>query len=423
MIGSAPRRSSRPEAYRARELIELAAVHSAWTKAANFRVYERAPRIEDPGVVQQLPPHRLSVAPMMDWTDRHCRAFHRVLSGRALLYTEMLTSGAVVHGDRERLMGFDVAEHPVALQLGGSEPRELALAARIGENLGYDEINLNVGCPSDRVQSGRFGACLMREPELVAECMAAIRDAVKVPATVKCRIGVDDQDPEESLFGLVDLCAQAGVSRFVVHARKAWLKGLSPKENRDIPPLDYDIVYRLKRGRPRLAIVVNGGVASLDAAEAHLAQGLDGVMLGRAAYHAPALLGEVDRRLFGASAGDVAPEAAVRAYLPYVERKLGEGVRLAAMTRHMLGLFHGRHGARAWRRILTVEGVRPGAGIEVIERALAEVSPSDEAGARPARAMVPIGPPGRAVDQPDASGAAAGPADRESAMSPAVRRR
>ena len=307
---------------------------------------------------------------MMDWTDRRCRAFHRGLSKRARLYTEMLTTGAVIHGDRERLMGFDAGEHPVALQLGGSDPRELALAARIGEDLGYDEINLNVGCPSDRVQSGRFGACLMREPELVAEGMAAIRAAVKVPATVKCRIGVDEQDPQESLFQLVDLCASAGVELFIVHARKAWLEGLSPKENRDVPPLDYELVHRLKRERPDLRVVINGGIASLDEAQAHLDRGLDGVMLGRAAYHDPAILGQVDRRLFGDAGPDVSPEAAVRAFLPYVSRALAQGVRLPAMTRHMLGLFHGRPGARSWRRILTVEAIKPGAGVEVIERAL-----------------------------------------------------
>jgi len=310
---------------------------------------------------------------MMDWTDRHCRAFHRVLTARALLYTEMLTTGAILHGDRERLMGFDAAEHPVALQLGGSDPRDLARAARIGEDMGYDEINLNVGCPSDRVQDGRFGACLMIEPALVAECMAAIGAAVRVPATVKCRLGVDDQDPEDSLFGLVDRCAQAGVRTFAVHARKAWLKGLSPKENRDIPPLDYDIVYRLKRERPELSIVINGGIASLDEAEAHLAQGLDGVMLGRAAYHTPDILGAVDRRMFGAPGPDVAPEDAVAVFAPYIERNLAAGVRLASMTRHMLGLYHGRPGARTWRRILTVQSVRPGAGIEVVERALEAV--------------------------------------------------
>ena len=311
---------------------------------------------------------------MMDWTDRHCRALHRGLSGRALLYTEMLTSGAVIHGDRERLMGFDAFEQPVALQLGGSDPLELAQAARIGEDLGYVEINLNVGCPSDRVQSGRFGACLMREPDLVAECMAAIGAAVRIPATVKCRIGVDDQDPETSLFGLVDRCVQAGVSTFAVHARKAWLEGLSPKQNRDIPPLDYPLVYQLKRERPELTIVINGGIGTLDEAEAHLAEGLDGVMLGRAAHHTPDILGEADRRLFGEPGPDTSPEDAVRAFMPYVAGKLSEGVRLASMTRHMLGLFHGRPGARAWRRVLTVEAIRPGAGLEVIEQALAAVT-------------------------------------------------
>ena len=309
---------------------------------------------------------------MMDWTDRHCRAFHRVLTRRARLYTEMLTTGAILHGDRARLMAFDPAEQPVALQLGGAEPADLAAAARIGEAMGYGEINLNVGCPSDRVQSGRFGACLMREPALVAECMAAIGATVRVPATVKCRLGVDEQDPEDSLFRLVDLCAQAGVETFVIHARKAWLKGLSPKENRDIPPLDYQLVYRLKRERPGLTVVLNGGVASLDEAAAHLAH-VDGVMLGRAAYHEPALLGEVDRRLFGEAGPDADPFEAVERYLPYVRRQLAAGTHLAAMTRHMLGLFHGRPGARTWRRILTVEGARGGAGPDVIERALGAV--------------------------------------------------
>ena len=306
---------------------------------------------------------------MMDWTDRHCRALHRVLSGRARLYSEMLTTGAILHGDREHLLGFGAGERPVALQLGGSDPADLAAAARIGEAWGYDEINLNVGCPSDRVQSGRFGACLMREPGLVAECMAAIGGAVAVPATVKCRIGVDDQDPEHSLFALVDACAAVGVGAFVVHARKAWLSGLSPKDNRDIPPLDYDLVYRLKRERPALTIVINGGIPSVDAALAHL-EHVDGVMLGRAAYHEPARLGEVDRRLFDAAAPDVTPFEAVERYLPYVRAELARGARLAGITRHMLGLFHGRPGARAWRRALTVQSIAPGAGVEIIERAL-----------------------------------------------------
>ena len=309
---------------------------------------------------------------MMDWTDRHCRMLHRQLTGRALLYTEMLTTGAILHGDRARLLAFDPAEHPVALQLGGSDPADLAAAARIGAAEGYDEINLNVGCPSDRVQSGRFGACLMREPELVAECMAAIAAAVNLPATVKCRIGVDDQDPDDSLFRLVDLCAQAGVRRFVVHARKALLQGLSPKENRDVPPLNYPLVYRLKAERPDLTIVINGGVGSLEEAEAHLGH-VDGVMLGRAAYHTPGLLGEVDARQFG-DGEVVTPADAVERYKPYIARELAKGTHLAAMTRHMLGFFHGEPGARSWRRILTVESVKPGAGLEVIDAALAEVS-------------------------------------------------
>ncbi|MAL56679.1 tRNA dihydrouridine(20/20a) synthase DusA [Brevundimonas aurantiaca] len=316
---------------------------------------------------------RLSVAPMMDWTDRHCRAFHRALSARALLYTEMVTAPAVLHGDRDHLLGFDAVEHPVALQLGGSDPEELAQAARIGEAYGYDEINLNVGCPSDRVQSGRFGACLMREPALVADCMAAIREAVSVPATVKCRIGVDDQDPQVSLFATVDACAAVGIEVFIVHARKAWLQGLSPKENRDVPPLDYGLVRRLKRERPQLNISINGGIADLDQAEALLDDTdgvrLDGVMLGRAAYHEPALLGQADRRLFGAETVDVDAFAALDRYRPYMAARLAEGVRLAAMTRHMLGLMHGRPGARAFRRILTVEAIRPGAGLEVLDRA------------------------------------------------------
>ncbi len=323
------------------------------------------------------PAHSLSVAPMMDWTDRHCRAFHRALSTKALLYTEMVTAPAVIHGDRERLLGFDAVEHPVALQLGGSDPAQLAEAARIGAAMGYDEINLNVGCPSDRVQSGRFGACLMREPELVADCMSAIREAVDVPATVKCRIGVDDQDPTVSLFATVDASAAVGVTTFIVHARKAWLKGLSPKENRDVPPLDYALVRRLKRERPHLTVCINGGIASLDEAEAHLdaADGvqLDGVMLGRVAYHEPALLGQADRRLFGATTPDVDPFEAIERYKPYLASRLEEGWGLHAMTRHMLGLMHGRPGARAFRRILTVEAIKPGAGLDVVDRAVEAV--------------------------------------------------
>uniref|UniRef100_B0T6V6 tRNA-dihydrouridine(20/20a) synthase n=1 Tax=Caulobacter sp. (strain K31) TaxID=366602 RepID=B0T6V6_CAUSK len=320
---------------------------------------------------------------MMDWSDRHCRSLHRVLSRRALLYSEMVTSGAVLHGDCEKLLGFDAGQHPVALQLGGSEPADLAAAARIGEDFGYDEINLNVGCPSDRVQSGRFGACLMREPKLVADCMAAMTAAVSVPVTVKCRIGVDDQDPEQSLFELVDLSAQAGVTHFVVHARKAWLKGLSPKENRDVPPLDYPLVHRLKAERPALTIVINGGIPDLDASLVQLAH-VDGVMLGRAAYHEPGLLGQVDRRVFG-EGRDVDAFEAVELYKSYMASQLAAGVHLTAMSRHMLGLFHGMPGARAWRRILTVEGVAAGAGLEVVDRALAAVRQAVDA--REARAL------------------------------------
>jgi tRNA-dihydrouridine synthase A len=327
--------------------------------------------------------HKFCIAPMMDWSDRHCRAFHRTLTSRALLYTEMVTAVAIVRGDRRKLLGYDPSEHPVALQLGGSDPNELAEASRIGEDFGYDEINLNVGCPSDRVQSGRFGACLMREPELVAECMAAIGAAVNVPVTVKCRIGVDDQDPEESLFTLVDLCAKAGVTTFAIHARKAWLEGLSPKENRDIPPLDYDLVRRLKVERPDLTIVLNGGIETLDAAVSHL-QWADGVMLGRAAYHTPGLLGAVDARVFRAGE-EVDGFQAIARYRPYIEERLADGAPLHAMTRHMLGLFSGAPGARAWRRILTVEGAKRGAGLEVLDDALAalktqpaRVTPSPE---------------------------------------------
>ncbi len=313
--------------------------------------------------------HRLSVAPMMDWTDRRCRAFHRALTSRTLLYTEMVTAQAVAHGDIEHLLGFDAVEHPVALQLGGSDPALLADAARIGGDLGYDEINLNVGCPSDRVQSGRFGACLMLEPQLVAECVAAMAEATAAPVTVKCRIGVDDQDAETALFGLVEACAATGVKTFAVHARKAWLQGLSPKENRDIPPLDYDIVYRLKRERPDLTIVLNGGVADLDEAQAHLAH-VDGVMLGRAAYHDPKVLGSIDRLIFGEAAGDIDGFEAIERYRPYMAAQLAKGAPLNAMTRHMLGLFHGWPGARAWRRILSVEAAAKGSGLEVLDRAL-----------------------------------------------------
>ena len=310
---------------------------------------------------------------MMDWTDRHCRALHRSLTRHARLYTEMVTTAAVLRGDPARLLAFSPAEHPLALQIGGSEPGDCAAAARIAQDMGYDEVNLNVGCPSDRVQSGRFGACLMREPERVAECMAAMGAAVRIPTTVKCRIGVDDQDPQESLFRLVELCAGAGVRVFAVHARKAWLEGLSPKENRDIPPLDYGLVHRLKAARPELTIILNGGLQTLEEAQEHIAAGLDGVMIGRAAYHDPGMLGRADRLLYDAGAEEITPEAAVGAYRPYVRGELGRGAPFYAMARHMLGLFHGRPGARAWRRVLTEEGAKPGAGLEVLDRALEQV--------------------------------------------------
>ena len=312
--------------------------------------------------------HRFCIAPMMDWTDTHCRVLHRLLTRRALLYTEMVTADAVLRGQRERLLGFDPSEHPVALQLGGSDPAKLAEAAKIAEDFGYDEINLNVGCPSDRVQSGRFGACLMREPQLVADCVAAMRGAVAVPVTVKCRLGVDDQDTEIALRAMIAACAAAGVGTFAVHARKAWLEGLSPKENRDVPPLDYGLVYRVKAENPALTIVINGGIATLDAAMAHLAH-VDGVMLGRAAYHTPAILGEVDARFFGGAPGDV--DAAVSAYVEYVARKLREGVPLNAMTKHLLGLFNGRPGARQFRRHLSENATRKGADAQVLRDALA----------------------------------------------------
>ena len=308
---------------------------------------------------------------MMDWTDRHCRAFHRTLTRQALLYTEMVTTKAVIHGDRERLLSYGAVEHPVALQLGGSEPDELAQCAKIAEAWGYDEVNLNCGCPSDRVQSGSFGACLMREPQLVADCMRAMIEVTGLPVTVKCRIGVDDQDPRDSLFTLVEACRKAGVTSFAVHARKAWLKGLSPKENRDVPPLDYELVYELKRAHPDLTIAINGGIGTLEEAQAHLKH-VDGVMLGRAAYHEPALLGRVDR-LFFAAGSNVGPFEALEAYRPYMQAQLEAGTPLAHMTRHMLGVMHGLPGARAFRRIMTVESIATGAGLEVVDQAVAAV--------------------------------------------------
>lgn len=310
---------------------------------------------------------------MMDWTDRHCRNFHRVLTKKALLFTEMVVADAVIHGDRERLLGFEPEEHPIALQIGGSDQGKLAEAARIGAGVGYDEINLNCGCPSDRVQSGAFGACLMREPERVAEGVAAMIAAVDMPVTVKCRIGVDEDDPEERLFGFVETVAAAGCSVFTVHARKAWLKGLSPKENRDVPPLDYGLVERLKRVRPDLTIILNGGITGLEDTKTQL-DWADGVMLGRAAYQTPALLGEVDKEIYG-GAGTVSPHEAVERYRPYIARQLQQGTRLHAITRHMLGLFHGAAGARGWRHVLSSEAVRPGAGLEVLDKALTRLQP------------------------------------------------
>lgn len=328
---------------------------------------------------QQMTPsnRRFSVAPMMDWTDRNCRAFHRHLSRHALLYTEMVTADAVVHGDRERLLGHDRIEHPVALQLGGSEPEKLAHAARIGETFGYCEINLNVGCPSERVQSGAFGACLMREPDLVADCLSAMRESVKVPVTVKHRLGVDDDDPRERLFSFVETQARAGTTTFIVHARKAWLKGLSPKENREIPPLDYAIVAELKRAYPHLEIILNGGIDTLDAAARELAR-VDGVMLGRAAYHEPALLLEVDRRIFGDATQPRTADQAARDFRPWLVKRLEQGMPLHSMTRHMLGLFHGKPGARLWRRILSEKapGARGPSAIAVYDEALAAVQPA-----------------------------------------------
>ncbi|NWG44953.1 MAG: tRNA dihydrouridine(20/20a) synthase DusA [Alphaproteobacteria bacterium] len=323
---------------------------------------------------------RLSVAPMMGWTDRHERVFLRGLTRHTLLYTEMLTTGAVIHGDRERLLGFSPLEHPLALQLGGSEPQALAEAARIGAAWGYDEINLNCGCPSPRVQSGRFGACLMAEPGLVADCVRAMREAVPahVPVTVKCRIGIDDQDPEEALRSFLDAVAAAGPAAFIVHARKAWLEGLSPKENREVPPLDHALVRAVKAERPDLVLVLNGGLGDLGAAMA-AAEGLDGAMIGRAAYQTPYCLAEADARVFGATTPVPGRADAVRAYLPYVAERLEGGAPLNALTRHLLGLYHGCPGGRLWRRALTEGAQRPGAGLGVLTEALTRV---EEARAR-----------------------------------------
>ncbi|MGB5903439.1 MAG: tRNA dihydrouridine(20/20a) synthase DusA [Xanthobacteraceae bacterium] len=316
--------------------------------------------------------HRFTVAPMMDWTDRHCRVFHRILTRRSRLYTEMVTTGAVIHGDRVRLLGFDASEHPVALQLGGSNPADLATAAKIGEDFGYDEINLNVGCPSDRVKEGRFGACLMAEPDLVADGVAAMKRAVRIPVTVKCRIGIDDQDPETALDRLAQAVVAAGADMLIVHARKAWLNGLSPKENRDIPPLDYDRVYRLKAAMPDVPIVINGGIGSVEDAKRHLDH-VDGVMLGRAAYQEPWRLLAVDSNIFDEASPHDDMIAALEAMMPYIAEQLARGMRLHAITRHFVGAFHGIPGARAFRRHLSVHGVKPDAGVDVLRDALALV--------------------------------------------------
>ena len=308
----------------------------------------------------------------MEWTDRHCRFFHRLLTRRALIYTEMVTTGAVLHGDRTRLLGFDPAEHPVALQLGGCDPAALAQSARIGEDFGYDEINLNIGCPSDRVQEGRFGACLMAEPSVVADCVAAMKVAVKIPVTVKCRIGIDEQDPEHSLFAFTDAVRAAGVDALIVHARKAWLKGLSPRENRDIPPLDYALVRRLKAAHTDFDIVLNGGISTLQQAKTEFGA-LDGVMMGRAAYQEPWRLLDVDPQIFNAPAQFASSKEAALALIPYIEREISKGVKVHAITRHVLGLFRAVPGARAFRRHLATEAVKPNASAAVMADALAPV--------------------------------------------------
>lgn len=316
--------------------------------------------------------HKFNVAPMMDWTDRHDRYFLRLISRHVRLYTEMLTSGAILYGNQEKLLAYDASEHPVAIQLGGSDPAELATAAKIAAAWGYDEINLNVGCPSDRVQSGRFGACLMAEPELVAECMTAIMEAVTIPVTIKTRIGIDNRDSYEEFVQFIHANAEAGCRTFIIHARKAWLHGLSPKENRELPPLHYDRVYQLKRDFPELTIVINGGITDLQQVDDHLKQ-VDGVMLGRAAYQNPYLLAEVDRRFFADNRTPLSRHQVIEALLPYVEDQLRQGVYLSTMTRHILGLFQGLPGARAWRRYLSKNAHRRGAGVEVLEAALKKV--------------------------------------------------
>jgi len=312
---------------------------------------------------------RFSIAPMLDWTDRHCRYFHRLISQQALLYTEMVTTGALIHGGHHRFLQFNAAEHPLAFQLGGSNPHDLALCAKMVEDYGYDEVNLNVGCPSDRVQNGRFGACLMAEPELVAECVAAMKQAVSIPVTVKSRIGIDERDSYEELAHFVATVAAAGCETFIIHARKAWLSGLSPKQNRDVPPLRYEVVYQIKQDFPQLNIILNGGINTLEQADEILQQ-VDGVMVGREAYHNPYLLADVDRRFFGATTEPQSRDKIMQLLIPYIQQQLDEGVRLHSVSRHILGLFHGEPGARGWRRHLSENACKSGADIQVILEAL-----------------------------------------------------
>lgn len=311
---------------------------------------------------------RFSIAPMMDWSDRHCRVFWRQLSQHALLYTEMVTTGAIIHAGPERFLAFDQTEHPVALQLGGSDRDELAQCAKIGQQWGYDEINLNCGCPSDRVQNGQFGACLMAQPQRVADCIKAMQDNCSIPVTVKHRIGIDDMEGYEEMVAFIRPIMEAGCTTFIVHARKAWLQGLSPKQNREIPPLDYDKVYQLKRDFPQLEIIINGGIIAIDDSLQHLQQ-VDGVMLGRAAYHNPYLLAEVDRTLFADNRPMKSRDQVLEDFLPYIEQQLSQGVALNHITRHILGLFQSVPGAKLFRRHISEQAHKKGAGIEVIVQA------------------------------------------------------
>ena len=312
---------------------------------------------------------RFSVAPMMDWTDRHCRYFHRLLTKHALLYTEMVTTGAIIHGDHHRFLKFNIEEHPLALQLGGSNPRELAICARMAEDYGYDEVNLNVGCPSDRVQNGRFGACLMAEPDLVAECIDSMRQAVNIPVTVKSRIGIDNQDSYPELVHFINTIAKTGCQKFIVHARKAWLSGLSPKQNREIPPLSYETVYQLKIDFPQLEIILNGGITTLEQMD-NILEHVNGVMVGREAYHNPYILAEIDQRLFASTAPIPSREDIIAQLIPYIQREISNGIRLNSVVRHILGLFHGEYGGRGFRRYLSEHATRPGANESTLLHAL-----------------------------------------------------